>query len=249
MRLAIISDIHGNLAALEAVLADVKTRGADLAVNLGDCCTSPLWPRETMELLDTLKLPTVRGNHDRSMIDWPRERMNRAGAYTYDSLTAAQRAALGALPRTVRLAGGILAVHGTPASDTTYLLEDKHEGRLLMSTRDAIGERLAGIEASVVLCGHSHHANVAFGPGDCLIVNPGSVGCPLFGDGPDAPQCDARAPHARYAIMTKRRGRWAVDLIALDYDWDAAAERARANGREDWAAVYTSGYYSGTLSA
>jgi len=51
MRLAVISDIHGNLAALEAVLADIKTRGVDRMVNLGDCVTSLLWPRETFEAL------------------------------------------------------------------------------------------------------------------------------------------------------------------------------------------------------
>jgi predicted phosphodiesterase len=65
MRLAIISDIHGNLVALEAVLADLRARSPDVTINLGDCVTSPLWPRETFELLATLDLPTVRGNHDR----------------------------------------------------------------------------------------------------------------------------------------------------------------------------------------
>jgi predicted phosphodiesterase len=56
--MAIISDIHGNLCALEAVLADIKVRGADSIVNLGDCVTSPLWPRETFELLESLDLVT-----------------------------------------------------------------------------------------------------------------------------------------------------------------------------------------------
>ena len=63
MRLAVISDVHGNLRALEAVLADIGTRGVDLTVNLGDCVTSPLWPKETFEALQVLALPTVRGNH------------------------------------------------------------------------------------------------------------------------------------------------------------------------------------------
>ena len=65
MRIAVISDIHGNLAALDEVLADIARRGADLTVNLGDICASPLWPRETFERLEDLKLSTVRGNHDR----------------------------------------------------------------------------------------------------------------------------------------------------------------------------------------
>ena len=52
MRIAVIADIHGNLPALEAVLADIARRGADRILNLGDCVSGPLWPRETMELLD-----------------------------------------------------------------------------------------------------------------------------------------------------------------------------------------------------
>lgn len=69
-RLALISDIHGNIRALEAVLADVKTRGADAIVNLGDCVTSPLWPRETCDLPESLSLSTVRGNHDRALAEY-----------------------------------------------------------------------------------------------------------------------------------------------------------------------------------
>ncbi|CAH2405148.1 hypothetical protein MES4922_40086 [Mesorhizobium ventifaucium] len=66
MRIAVLADIHGNVLALDAVLDDLRQRGgADLVVNLGDCVSGPLWPRETMERLEALALPTVRGNHDR----------------------------------------------------------------------------------------------------------------------------------------------------------------------------------------
>jgi 3',5'-cyclic AMP phosphodiesterase CpdA len=68
-RLAVISDIHGNLRALEAVLTDIETRGADAIVNLGDCATSPLWPRETLDLLESLSFITVRGI---TIVCWPK---------------------------------------------------------------------------------------------------------------------------------------------------------------------------------
>ena len=241
MRLAVISDIHGNLAALQEVLADIAHRGADVTVNLGDCCASPLWPRETFELLDGLKLPTVRGNHDRWMATVARDKLGRASQYEFDQLLPAQREALGALPATLRLDGDILAVHGTPTEDTTFLLETRVEGCFQLSTPAAIAARLGGVGATVVLCGHSHNQHMVQIPGGPLVLNPGSVGCPVFAEGPDAPRSDARAPHARYAILTRRQGRWSADMIALAYDWDRAAQRALDNGRPEWARAYATG--------
>src|SRR4051812_2299212 len=86
LRLAVISDVHGNLLALETVLADIKARGVDATVNLGDCVTSPLWPRETFELLQGLKLPTVRGNHDRWIVERPYDQLSPAGQFAYQAL-------------------------------------------------------------------------------------------------------------------------------------------------------------------
>jgi predicted phosphodiesterase len=86
MRLAILSDIHGNLLALEAVLADLKTRSVDATVNLGDCVTNPLWPRETLELLDTLSLPTVRGNHDRWIAERTRSQIGADWATRFSAI-------------------------------------------------------------------------------------------------------------------------------------------------------------------
>ncbi len=238
MRLAVISDIHGNLLALEAVLADIKRRGADLTVNCGDVCTSPLWPRETFELLETLKLPTVRGNHDRWIAELPIDQMSPALVYTRAQLTDAQQLALGRLPTTHRLPNSILMCHGTPTDDYSYLLEEAHDGSLLLARPNVIAKRLEGFDAELILCGHSHTANMVLAPGNRLVVNPGSVGCPVFADNPHASRSNARAPHARYAILTRQSGRWNADFISLAYDWDAAAARARANGREEWARSY-----------
>ncbi len=65
MQLAVIADIHGNHLALEAVLADIDRRGLRAIVNLGDVVSGPLWPAETVELVRSRGIPTVRGNHDR----------------------------------------------------------------------------------------------------------------------------------------------------------------------------------------
>ncbi len=241
MRLAVISDIHGNLLALEAVLAELPRHAPDATVNLGDCVTSPLWPRETLELLESLSVPTVRGNHDRWLATAARGALSAVETYTTDSLTNAQRAALGALPPTLRLDSGVLAVHGTPASDTTYLLEDKVNGRLCRSTQHQISERLGDERASLVLCGHSHTQSTAWAPSGTLVVNPGSVGCPRYAGDADPSAAESCSPHARYAVVTQAGARWSADLFVLAYDWDAAASRAGANGFDEWAAGFLRG--------
>jgi predicted phosphodiesterase len=242
MRIAVISDIHGNLAALEAVLADTKTRGVDLIVNPGDLCTSPLWPRETFELLETMRLPTVRGNHDRWIAELPMAEMSPALRFTHEQLSETQRKALGALPMTLRPADGVLMYHGTPSDDYSYMLEELQDGRLALARPAQLEQRLEGLKADLVLCGHSHHAHMMLAPNGTLIVNPGSVGCPLFADNPAAVRNNARAPHARYATVTRGRdGRWSADFHAIAYDWDRAAARALENGRPEWARAYVTG--------
>jgi predicted phosphodiesterase len=244
MRLAVIADIHGNVAALEAVLADVKTRGADRIINLGDCVSGPLWPRETMDLLETLGLPTVRGNHDRWVAETPRQRMYPSDAFAFDRLTPDQRAALGALPARIDLSDAIVAVHGTPGDDNQYLLEDIVAGGLALAKPATIAKRLGALSSGVLLCGHSHQQRIAYGPGGLLIVNPGSVGCPAYADPtPPSPHVsETGSPHARYALLAQEAGRWRADLVAVAYDWDRASACAAANGRPDWARALATGY-------
>jgi predicted phosphodiesterase len=243
MRLAVIADIHGNLPALEAVLADLERRGADRIVNLGDCVSGPLWPRETMELLDTLGLPTVRGNHDRWLAETPRERMYASDAFAHDRLTDAQRRTLGALPAQLDLGDGIVAVHGTPRDDNEYLLDDVVDGGLMLARPHHIAERLGEMHATLLLCGHTHQARIVRGARSMLIANPGSVGCPGYVDPtPPAHVSEAGSPHARYAMLTLASGRWSMDLIAIEYDWTSASKRATDNGRTEWAQALATGF-------
>ena len=243
-RIAVISDIHGNLRALEAVLADIKHRGADTIINLGDSVTSPLWPRETWELLTSLSVPMLRGNHDRVLIGTSDD-LTPAAKFARAALTCQQREALNALPAQLEIAPGILAVHGTPNDDATCLLEDVHNERLIPAPRETVLARLGDhARADVVLCGHSHNQQMRQVPGGCLVLNPGSVGCPVFADHPSAKLFELRSPHAYYAILTKQNGRWGAELRALEYDWNAAARRAADNGRLDWAEAMTTGAVS-----
>ena len=238
MRLAVISDVHGNVIALERVTKHLARQGADLVVNLGDCVSAPLWPRETYEALRALNAPTVRGNHDRWLGDAERASRSPMIAFVREQLSADEREALVGLPPTRRIDDDILAVHGTPASDTEYLLEDSVDDRLCLATSAQLEERLRGPTERLVLCGHSHQQHTAWAAGARLVVNPGSVGCPRYAGNEVPARNEASSPHARYAIVTRRDGQWSAELFVLEYDWTPVIDRARSLGFDDWADAF-----------
>jgi predicted phosphodiesterase len=243
MRIAALSDIHGNLLALDAVLADVARRGVDLTVNLGDILSGPLLPAETAERLMALELPTIRGNHERQLSRLPPEKMGASDRYAHDQLMDAHRAWIGALPAVLRPAPEIFMCHATPASDVDCYLEDLVEGELRPAALRSIESRSAGCDARVILCGHTHIPRVARLSSGQIIVNPGSVGIQAyFGHDPAPHTVEVGSPHARYAIAERSLRGWVVELIAVPYDWDGAAELARERGRDDWVRALKTGF-------
>jgi predicted phosphodiesterase len=242
MRLAVIADVHGNVLALEAVLADIGRRGADSIVNLGDCLSGPLWPQETWERLRALHLPTARGNHDRWLANKPRAEMGPSDAFAFDHTSNDARAWAGRLSPRIELPGAIFACHGTPADDNAYLLETVSDGRLVLAEAPDIDARLGTLDARIVLCGHSHQPRIARGRRGVLMVNPGSVGLPAYADDKPPHRSETGTPHARYALVTGAPTAPTVELIAVAYDWDAAAKRATENSRLDWARALARGY-------
>jgi putative phosphoesterase len=248
MRIAVIADIHGNLLALEAVLADLEQRGgADLTVNLGDCVSGPLWPRETFERLEALDLPTVRGNHDRRVaVDPADDTMWASDRYAQERLTEAQREALFALPFTLEIIPGVVAFHARPDHDEKYLLDAIVDGQLVRAPLAAIQRRLKGLACRVVLCGHSHRAELVRIPGGPILFNPGSVGAPAYDDDtPPAHVSEQGSPHARYGIVTLGEGPDRFETIAVDYDHEAAARQAEQAGRPEWAHALRTGFMPG----
>src|SRR3954451_9269393 len=128
MRIATISDVHGNLAALEAVLADIATQDVDAVVDLGDLLSGAVQPRQTADRLMELGLPTVRGNHERQLLTLAPDRMGASARHAHETITARHREWLAGLPLTLEVADGVLAFHGTPTDDLTYLTETVDEG-------------------------------------------------------------------------------------------------------------------------
>jgi predicted phosphodiesterase len=246
MRIAVIADIHGNLPALDAVLADIAMRDVDRMVNLGDVASGPLWPRETVERVAAMRMrmPTVRGNHDRWVAGDDPASMGPSDRFAWHELGQAQREWLGGLPGYLLLADpNIAAFHACPWDDNSYLVERVSNGRLVRNTVEEIAARLGRSSARVVLCGHSHIAQLVQLPGGPLILNPGSVGCPAYDDLHCAEPhvSESGSPHARYAVLTATAASIAIDQIAVVYDWEQAAERAARNGRPEWAHALRTG--------
>jgi predicted phosphodiesterase len=242
MKIAAISDIHGNIAALDAVLADIASRGVDRIVNLGDHCSGGLFPAETADRLMALDVPTIRGNHERQLLELAPERMGLSDRHAAACLRPDQRAWMAALPPTLRLSADILLVHGTPASDVEYFLETVTPDGLRRATRGEIAQRAGDVDAAVILCGHTHLARAVRLDDGRLIVNPGSVGLPAYDDDRPYPHVvESGSPHARYAIVSHDDGGWSAEMHAVAYDWEKAARDAEVNDRPDWARALRTG--------
>jgi putative phosphoesterase len=244
MRVAVIADIHGNLPALEAVVADIKRRAVNRIINLGDCVSGPLWPREVCESLMARDDLIIRGNHDRWVSDRDPKRMGASDRYAYSQLNQDHRSWLAALATSASADHGILACHGTPTNDNQYLIEEPLDGRLVRASLAVIRERLGNAQAQMILCGHSHQQHFIQLPDGPTILNPGSVGCPSYDDPGDDPHAsESGSPHARYAVLAVDEDQVSADMIAITYDWKAAVARAESNARPDWASGLRTGWF------
>jgi putative phosphoesterase len=242
-RVAVVSDIHGNILALEAVAADMQMRQVDAVLNLGDHVSGPLWPKETIGYLMQQDWIQISGNNDRQMVTDNPQNMGLSNRYANQALDNRERDWLRSLPAKIVFQGEISLCHGTPVSDMVYLLETIEHGRTRLAAHAEIGQRLGKIETGVWVCGHTHLPRVVQMPGDVLIVNPGSVGLPAYED--ELPQyhvMETGSPHARYAILEHQNDHWTVDLAVVAYDYRKAAEQARKNNRPDWEIALLTGY-------
>ncbi|MEP6875348.1 MAG: metallophosphoesterase family protein [Burkholderiales bacterium] len=255
-RFAAISDIHGNLPALDAVLADIAAQGVEAVVNLGDILSGPLWAAATANRLMALQLPTIAGNHERQLLTQDRARMSASDRHTADELRPHHREWLATLPATLPLGDEVFCCHGTPSSDLTYFLETPVPGfagvgsgangvrpASLAEATARAGSAMQGVEHALILCGHTHKPRTLRLADGRLIVNPGSVGLPGFDDAHGHPHViENGAPHARYALLERVAAGWNVSLRAVAYDWEAAARRAESEGRADWAGPLRTGF-------
>ncbi|PYG60952.1 metallophosphoesterase family protein [Rhizobium sp. UGM030330-04] len=232
MIFAAIADIHGNCAALEAVLEDIARLGIKDIVNLGDCFSGPLEAGFTGDVLVGNWIPSIRGNHDRELIERAPEDMGSWERPAHAQMTAAHLDWLQTLPFSMVFKDVAYCCHGSPRDDLEYWLETlSPEGVLKLRPLAEIEAMADGITQPLMLCGHTHIPRAVQLSDGRLIVNPGSVGCPGWKD--DTPfdhHVEAGHPLATYAVLEETGRGWQVYFRNIRYDNMAMAEMARVNG-------------------
>lgn len=232
MRLALISDVHANLPALEAVLADVDARRVDATFHLGDLVGYAPWPNEVVGLIRSRHIPGVAGNYDSTVAtnykhcgckyeDPIQEAQSHESfRWTLEHTDGESKAFLGSLPFRLDLRpdGGhlsgpaLILVHGTPTLNTVYWTEDRPDDFCLKMAGHA-GAR----PEDVIAFGHTHkpwRREV----GGMHFVNTGSVGRPKDGDW-----------RAGYVLLTMENGSVASEVLRVEYDLDRAMKGIRAS--------------------
>lgn len=234
---AIISDIHGNSLAFEAVLNDIKSRGIETVINLGDHFFGALEPEVVAGMIRKNPMLCISGNTDREILQaidngFTKDGMDRVKA----ELSGQSISWLRSLPKTSSCDGLFFVCHGTPESDDEYLLEKVAAHGVFVYNDEELIAKTKNIKESIILCGHSHVNRVIYLSNDQIILNPGSVGLPAYlGTGEHRFAMESMTPHAKYAIVNADGNNISIEQVLCAYDWHKASEAARKNGNEKWA--------------
>jgi predicted phosphodiesterase len=227
MRYALISDVHANLPALDAVLADIHTTGVDAIYHLGDLVGYAPWPNEVVARIAERAIPGVAGNYDSTVAtdykhcgcryEDPRQEALSHVSYewTREHMSAETKRLLGALPFRIdiRPLGGhvsgptLTLVHGNQTLNTVYATEDRSDDFLRN-----MGQGVGASSGDIVAFGHTHKPWHRIVDG-VHFVNTGSVGRPKDGDW-----------RAGYALLTVTSGEVSVEFRRVGYDVERAAD-------------------------
>jgi putative phosphoesterase len=214
MRIAALYDIHGNLPALEAAMAEIRQANVDLIVVGGDVIPGPM-PRETMDTLLNLDIPAkfILGNGDEEVLSQRRgietgkvpEAVRHLVAWTAEQLSPEHEAAISQWPLTFTIEvdgiGKVLFCHASPRNNTEVFTR--------LTSENALKPVFAGVDAALVVCGHTHMQFERELLG-IRLVNAGSVGMPYGAGG------------ANWLLLGER-----LDFHRTSYDYRAAAEAIR----------------------
>lgn len=238
MKIAILSDIHSNVYALEAVLHDAKQRACDKLANLGDILYGPISPRDTYNLLLENEFLTISGNQDRQIYEATQAEIssNPTMRFILDDLGSEPLEWMRSLPFDMQVNADLYFCHGTPTSDLIYLLEDVSSGTAQLRSDDEIRQLLSGQKTKLVCCGHTHIPRFVKLSSGTFVLNPGSVGLQAYTDEePVFHSMENYSDRASYAIVELVGSEWVVEHVRVAYDVASAVEKCLSRGREDWA--------------
>ncbi|WIG60757.1 MAG: Diadenosine tetraphosphatase related serine/threonine protein phosphatase [Ktedonobacterales bacterium] len=234
MRIAIISDIHGNLIALNAVLDDLAREPLDQIICLGDVASFGPQPAEVVARLRAAGCPVVMGNADAELLtpgapaaDETLRRLQEIDVWCAAQLSTADRAYISSFQPTISVTldtgASLLCYHGSPQSFNDPIRTTTSD--------DDLARYFSGFSAQLFAGGHTH-IQMLRRYRDALVLNPGSVGL-AYDRVPSPGVADATVrnpPWAEYAILTVAGGRLGVDLRRVPFDVAALLRAARASG-------------------
>lgn len=238
IKFAVLSDIHSNVFALDAVVNHAKSQGATRFINLGDILYGPIAPRETYEYLSALDAVTISGNQDRQIYQATPEEIesNPTMAFILDELGQGPLDWMRQLPFDLQITDDIYACHGTPTNDLVYLLENVESGKPEVRADQEIIELLAGISSPIILCGHTHIPRCVELSTGQIVINPGSVGLQAYRDEePMIHTMQNYSSHASYVTLSQYvGGEWNIAFHRVGYNVLPAIDAAHKQGRTDW---------------
>lgn len=218
MRLAILSDIHGNVPALEAVHRDLRTQGVDEILVAGDLVGRGPQGSAVVDYVRQQGWPTLKGNHEDYLLAFRRREVPEewwqleewaASRWLAAELGDADEVFIDGLPFSLERPG-LEVVHGTPTSN--------RQGIGPWTDDATLRRHVAGLDASILICAHTHRPLQRTVDGTC-VVNIGSVGLPFNRD-----------PRAQYGLFTWHQGAWQTELRQVDYDRDRLRAIYRSSG-------------------
>lgn len=247
MRVAVFSDVHGNLTALEAVLSDIEQQAVDATVFAGDLCLAGPRPAACLERVRQMNIPCVYGNTDHWLlgITEPPDRVKPIRAWTLTRLNDDQRDWLHSLPLAHRISptgkksDDLLIVHANPKDAYWLIFPSEAEqttryGRIRQPDTD-LDEWLADTQAAVLAYGHLHIPNIRHWH-HLVLANISSVSLPGDDD-----------PRAKYGLLTWQNGRWHIEHRHIEYNIGqeiAALKQAQPPGWENFVQNLTEkGYF------
>jgi len=233
VKIAVLSDIHGNKDALKAVLENIKYRNIDRVYNLGDTLYGPLFPLETYEMIKSTDIKGVSGNCDRILLQSSSE--NPTIQYVLDMLTEEHKSWLLNLPFSIQT-DDFYFCHASPENDELYMLNEITQNGVTIKQTEEIMNFVKDIPQNIIFCGHSHLPTIVYLPNNKIIINPGSVGLPAYEEEePFYYKIESGTPFANYTVVEKRNDEWIIEQLSVPYDTTEVIKQSEDQNRPDWA--------------